>query len=203
MRTKDQLKAQRIQSYINEFFRKNYRSPSLREIEAGTGISRQTAHRYLADMCDDGSVRNLNGNYVTGLIESYSSTSFDNRQPIGSISCGPPQMEEAWSGNSANDFFHDLGYDGSYYILRANGDSMKGAGIDEGDCIIVRKSKTANYGEIVVAMNEHNENTLKRLLFDPKLNRPVLHPENPDYEDIIPDELIIQGIAVSIIKRIH
>ena len=80
---------------------------------------------------------------------------------------------------------------------------MKGAGIDEGDCIIVRKSKTANYGEIVVAMNEHNENTLKRLLFDPKLNRPVLHPENPDYEDIIPDELIIQGIAVSIIKRIH
>lgn len=203
MRKKDQTKARRIEAFINDFFLNNYRSPSIREIEAGIGISRQTVYRYLLDLCDSGRVRNLNGSFITELIES-SLPHFNSNLPLaGSVSCGPPLMEEAWSGTNITGFLSFLDKTAPYYILRANGDSMKNAGIDEGDYIIIKKANTASYGEIVVAENEYSENTLKRLLFDPQLQRPILHPENPAYSDIIPQEIKIQGIAIHVIKRIE
>ena len=57
---------------------------------------------------------------------------------------------------------------GEYFVLMADVDSMTDAGIDDGDFVIVRKTNTADYGKIVVALDNDNRNTLKRLC---KVNR--------------------------------
>ncbi len=74
---------------------------------------------------------------------------------------------------------------------------MINAGIDDGDLVVVRQQNTADYNQIVVALMD-DEATLKR--FRPAEDHIVLHPENPDMEDIIVDHCIIQGVAVKVIK---
>ena len=88
---------------------------------------------------------------------------------------------------------------GEYFLLRANGDSMVDAGIDDEDIVIIRKTSEAEDGDIVVALVD-NENTLKRLYRDEKKRKIVLHPENPDYDDIVVDYCEIQGVAVKVLK---
>ena len=75
------------------------------------------------------------------------------------------------------------------------------AGIDEGDFVVVKKQRTAQIGEIVVALH-NNENTLKTLGFNKKTNRYVLHPENVSMKDIEVDDLIVQGVAKFVIKSL-
>lgn len=198
MRIKDKQKAKIIESYINEFYKDHYRPPSLREIESQTGISRQTVHRYLNEMNINGELKYDAGGVITKYIESISLNSLS---VLGDISCGAPQMEQEWQEEQINVFLGDLDV-GSYYLLRAKGDSMINAGIYEDDYVLVQKTNVAEYGQIVVAMNEFGENTLKRLVYDKKLNRPVLHPENLKYLDVVPKEIHIQGVAKKIIKHI-
>lgn len=85
------------------------------------------------------------------------------------------------------------------YLLRVRGDSMKDAGILDGDLIAVRKSSTAQSGQIVVARIQ-DEVTVKTLLI--KRNRPVLMPANDAYRPIImaPEDLTIEGIFVGLIR---
>ena len=90
---------------------------------------------------------------------------------------------------------------GDYYFLRANGDSMMNAGIDDGDFVLINKTTEANNGDIVVALID-NENTLKRLYRDDKNRKIILHPENEKYEDISVDYCQVQGVAVKILKDI-
>ena len=92
--------------------------------------------------------------------------------------------------------------DGKYYVLIADGDSMIGAGIADGDLVIVRQTTKTDYNKIVVALDEDNRSTLKRLMYDEELQRPYLHPENPAYDDIYPEVLQIQGVAEKVIKDI-
>lgn len=120
---------------------------------------------------------------------------------VGSVSCGLPQLEE----ENIEEYITlpaSLIGKGEFYVVHANGDSMTGAGIDDNDLVIVRKQTDANYGDLVIALID-NENTLKRYLFDSKRNRPYLHPENPDFKDIYPASLSIQGVAVHVIKRLQ
>ena len=88
-------------------------------------------------------------------------------------------------------------------LLDAYGDSMIDIGICEGDLILVKKAQTAKSGDVIVALTE-NGNTLKRLFWEN--NKPRLHAENRSYPDdkidIYPNELIIQGIALKVIKDI-
>ncbi len=70
------------------------------------------------------------------------------------------------------------------FALRVRGESMTGAGIFPGDIVVVRRQPNAETGEIVVAL-VGDEATVKRLRI--RRNRIELHPENPDYEVILPD----------------
>ena len=78
---------------------------------------------------------------------------------------------------------------------------MIGAEINEGDIVIVKSQAVANDGEIVVALVD-GENTIKRLFRDEKSHKIRLHPENIKYRDIVLDEIEIQGVAVSVIKKL-
>lgn len=83
------------------------------------------------------------------------------------------------------------------FCLRVRGDSMKDAGILNGDIVVVRSQPAADSGEIVVAL-VGDEATVKTLRI--RRNRIELHPENPDFEPIIPppDECSILGKVVEV-----
>jgi repressor LexA len=95
----------------------------------------------------------------------------------------------------------DLIAGGEHFALEVKGDSMIDAGINEGDIIIVRRCDTANNGDIVVALVEKEEATLKRLR--KKGASIALEAANPNYETRIfgPDQVDIQGRLVGLIRR--
>lgn len=91
---------------------------------------------------------------------------------------------------------------GKLFGLRVRGESMIGAGILPGDVVIVRQQPTADSGEIVVAL-VGDEATVKRLRF--RGRRVELHPENPDYEPIVPDprELKLLGKVIEVRRSLE
>lgn len=92
---------------------------------------------------------------------------------------------------------------GEHYLLEIEGDSMIEAGILNGDLVIIKSSDTANSGEIVVALVEGEEATLKRLR--KKGGSIALEPANRNYETRIfgPDQVEVQGKLVGLIRRYH
>lgn len=88
------------------------------------------------------------------------------------------------------------------YLLRVRGDSMKDAGIFDGDLIAVRKTGQSQSGKIVVARVD-NEVTVKRLRIEP--DHVALMPANEDYDPIwvAPEDLMIEGEFVGIIRGGH
>ena len=91
---------------------------------------------------------------------------------------------------------------GEHYVLEVSGDSMINAGILDGDHVVIRKTATANSGEIVVAL-VGEEATLKRLR--KKGASIALEAANPAYETRIfgPDQVQVQGKLVGLIRRYH
>ena len=90
---------------------------------------------------------------------------------------------------------------GEHYALEVHGDSMIDAGIHDGDLAIIRKQETANTGDIIVALIDDEEATLKRLR--KKGSSIALEAANPAYETRVfgPDRISIQGRLVSLIRR--
>ena len=86
------------------------------------------------------------------------------------------------------------------FTLEVNGDSMINIGIYDGDIVIVKRSNTANNGEIVVAMTDENEVTLKR--FFKESNHIRLQPENDYLEPIILNNVTILGKAIGLYRKI-
>jgi repressor LexA len=87
------------------------------------------------------------------------------------------------------------------FILNVVGESMINAGILDGDKVIVRKQMTANNGEIIVAMTEEDEATVKRFFKEKDHIR--LQPENPTMAPIIVDNCTILGKVVGVVREIH
>ena len=92
---------------------------------------------------------------------------------------------------------------GEHYALEVRGDSMIEAGIFDGDTVIIRSGNTASPGDIVVALVDDEEATLKR--FRRKGASIALEAANPAYETRIfgPDRVKVQGKLVGLIRRYH
>jgi repressor LexA len=92
---------------------------------------------------------------------------------------------------------------GEHFVLEVSGDSMINAGILDGDHVVIRRSDSANSGEIVVALIEGEEATLKRLR--KKGASIALEAANPAYETRIygPDQVEVQGKLVGLIRKYH
>ena len=197
-------KSKIIIDYVNEYYDKYYRSPSLRDIEAAVGIPRATVGLYLNNLKAEG-VIDYDGKretIITDYIKSVAQKTTEKLNIVGKIACGNPVTEEETRIGTI-DFPIALLGSGEYFVLQAYGDSMIGAGIEENDLVIVRRQSSADYGKIVVAIDENNENTLKRFMYDKKKKRPYLHPENDKYDDIYQNEIKIQGVAVKVIKNLE
>ena len=90
---------------------------------------------------------------------------------------------------------------GEHYALEVAGDSMIDAGILDGDTVLIQRSETAENGQIVVALIDNNEVTLKRLRR--RGDSIALEPANKDYETRIfgPDRVKVQGRLVGLMRR--
>ena len=119
---------------------------------------------------------------------------------LGRVPCGPIK-EAITEDDKCFPLPESILDNGNYFMLEASGDSMIGAGIDEGDYILVKQQNTANEGEIVVAIVDGNT-TIKRIHYDDANQQYVLCPENPRYTKQTFGHLDIQGIAVKIIKNL-
>jgi len=95
----------------------------------------------------------------------------------------------------------DMLLGGEHYALEVKGDSMIEAGILDGDTVIIRNTSTANPGDIVVALVDDEEATLKR--FRRKGASIALEAANPAYETRIfgPDRVKVQGRLVGLVRR--
>lgn len=120
---------------------------------------------------------------------------------VGNVACGSPLLaEENVEAHVAYDADLLKGDPSEYFFLRAVGDSMDKAGIDDGDLVLVRKSDTAEKGKRIVAL-VGDDATVKKLVNEN--GHWILRPEsnNPKHKDLIMvDEFSVQGTVSDVIK---
>jgi len=119
---------------------------------------------------------------------------------LGKIAAGTP-IEAIQHETDRIAVSPDMMGDGEHYVLEIEGDSMVEAGILNGDFAVIRRCDTAQTGEIVVALVDDQEATLKRLR--KKGDSIALEAANPAYETRIfgPDRVRVQGRLVSLLRR--
>ena len=206
-------KLNQIMEFIVEFNTKNGYCPSIREIAKRLDITTPSLVKYYLDMLEKNglilrgeSPRRIitlptpKSDDLTNLNLDCESLSVFNCPVVGSVAAGVPILATenimGYYPLPTNDYKSD-----STYMLKVVGDSMTEIGIDDGDIIIVDKSKEPINSKIVVAMIDDSV-TVKR--FFKEKDRVILHPENKQYNDIIlnqGDDLAILGVVVGLIKK--
>ena len=204
MRSRNPELMKKIRGYVERYYREHLSPPSIRSISEVTGIPRATVQRYLVDM-DSRGMLEYSGRVAASPGIAKCTTGYVSAPIVGSIRCGSPEGEEADVEEYVNLPTSVFG-GGSMYLLRAKGDSMHDAGIDEGDLVVVTVQNEANIGDIVVALDGSGQNTLKRYAgFDESRGRYVLEYMNekvyPGKAELV-DSFTVQGVARHVIKAI-
>ncbi len=196
MRTLNQKTLYDMEKYIREYQAENGRSPSYRNIMHAMGMSSlNLVQRYVLALENDGRIKRTRLGNIE-LPAKLDTGEMAIAPLVGQIACGEPCFEVE---NIEENFAlpRSVFGSGDLFMLRAFGDSMIDAGIDDGDLIVLRKQDYADDGDIVVALTNGN-NTLKRLYH--RSGKIVLHPENKTMKDIIVSDCEIQGVLVGCIK---
>ena len=202
MQRKDPYLMERIKDFALDYYRQNNRMPSIRTIAEGVGTNRGSVQKYLIEMSQRGQIEYDGG--ICRVNFSHAPTEqkkIYNAGILGSVACGIPEDAEEHIEDYVPLPVSIFG-DGELYILRASGESMVNAGIDDGDLVVIRKTNEARDGDVVVVLTEETGTTLKRLYHEKDTDRVILHPENDEMEDMYFRSVVIQGIAVKIKKNI-
>ena len=185
-------KADMIMDYVNHFVQENGYAPSVREIGAAVGLrSTASVSYHLQQLQQKGLLQAPNSK---GKKRAIVTSVRPGQIPIvGVVTAGVPILAiENQEGTMAWDG------DPSCFALRVRGESMIGAGILDGDRVIVRPQQTAEDGQIVVAMIG-DEATVKRLR---RKNGEIwLMPENDNYSPIDGSEAQIIGIVKALARE--
>ncbi len=190
---------QRILDFIRGYLAEHGTGPTLREIGAGTGISSKgTVHRYVQALTDKGALeRTARGWRAIRLAnDPLHSTSL----PLaGRIAAGQPI--EAIPGHDRLDLAGLLLGD-NRYALQVKGDSMMDIGILDGDWVIIERADTARDGDIVVALIDEQDATLKRFKRLPD-GDVLLIPENTSLSPMqyAPQRVRIQGVLAGQLRQ--
>jgi repressor LexA len=197
-RKRNPEKMKKICSFVEEYFFKYHRSPTMQKIADELGVSKSTAYYYINEMAEKGMLSYDGKTISTSSMQK--SIHLANRAPmVGNIVCGTPEYsEENFEGYVA--LPEALFGKGDFFVLRTHGESMIDAGIDNGDMVVVSKQNTANIGDMVVALVD-NETTLKTYMVNEE-GRMFLRPQNKSMSDIYPDNCFIQGVIRFIIKAV-
>ena len=193
-------------SYIKSYIVSHGYPPTVREIAEAIGVSSPaTVQAHLDCLANKGYIKK--GNNKNRTIELMVENEFIPKSEdvievplLGKITAGNP-IEAI---ENPNEFFSLPAYlvpkDKEVFTLNVSGDSMINVGILDGDIIIVERRNTARNGEIVVAMTEENEVTLKT--FYKEKDHIRLQPENDTMEPFIFDNVFILGKAIGLYRKI-
>ena len=199
---------QKLLQFINNFQLKSNVTPSFDEMKDGLGLkSKSGIHRILSALEERGYIKKLinRARAIEVLKFPNNKTKYSNNNSItipilGKIAAGHP-IEAITDNTNYIDIPQSLLGKGEYFLLEVEGDSMINAGIFDGDQVIIEKRNDAKNGEIVVALIDNNEATLKRIY--KRGQQLALQPENPAFKTVIygPDRVQIQGILKQLIRK--
>lgn len=186
-----------VLAIIRDFIRVNGIAPSHAELAKAIGVSStRAAADHLKALERKGHIR-LHSDKPRGI--QLMTEAFEEIPLIGMVAAGSPMLAQENVERQVpvpDGLFRSR----PTYLLRVRGDSMKDAGILDGDMIAVQKTNRAKHGQIVVARIE-DEVTVKYL--DIHSPRPVLLPANDAFGPIFfkPEDLVIEGIFVGLIRE--
>lgn len=179
--------------FISNYLLKHQKAPLLSEIAEGLGIqSKGVIHRYLSALEEQGYIQRVSKHRGIELLDAPTAGELP---LLGKIAAGRPI--EAIQDRQTVNFSQLLGA-ANRYALQVKGDSMINAGIHSGDFVIVEHADSAVKNQIVVALIDAQEATLKRISY-PRKNRVRLTPENDRMqpEDYAADRITVQGVLVA------
>jgi len=168
--------------------------PTLDQLCALLGLrSRGSLHKHVQALVAAGFIEPMDGQH-RGIRLVEQAPADEGLPLLGTIAAGRPI--EAVPQPESIQVPPQLRTDRPCYVLRVRGDSMCEAGILDGDYVVIEQRETARDGEIVVALVQGEEVTLKRILQRP--GRTLLYPENSAMEalELDPDAVQIQGVLV-------
>lgn len=198
-----------ILEYIKEEVKQKGYPPSVREIGEAVGLaSSSTVHGHLARLESKGYIRRdptkpraieiLDLDEMVNNIPKYNIV---NVPVVGKVTAGQPIT----AIENVEEYFplpeRLAPADEQVFMLEVMGDSMIEAGILDGDYVIVKQQQTANNGDIVVAMTEEDEATVKRFFKEKEYVR--LQPENSSLAPIILRNVSILGKVIGVYRHIH
>ncbi|MGL4523764.1 MAG: transcriptional repressor LexA [Bacilli bacterium] len=196
-----------ILSFIqDEIQRKGY-PPSVREIAVGVGLaSGSTVHNHLDQLEKNGFIRRdktkpraIEVLYDNGQKDGFSSSAVASIPVLGKVTAGIPITAIQHAEDVMTIPLTMLKGDPSeHFMLRVSGDSMMNAGILDHDYVIVRAQPSASNGEIVVAMTEEDEATVKTFYKEKDHFR--LQPENDRLSPILLANVTILGKVVGVVR---
>lgn len=183
-------------SFIESYVRDNEEAPTIEQIATGIGItSVGTTHAYVNRLIEAGKLKRLdNRSRGLQLIEMANDQSSVILPMMGKIAAG--RLIEAVPDESEIDvgrLFSGVGR----YVLKISGESMIGEGIRPGDYVVIDSNRLPKHKDIVVALVDGTDATLKTILFNDDATL-TLMPANPDFEPvtIAASRVRVQGVVV-------
>jgi len=196
-------KQKRVLNFIEQEVAKCNYPPSVREICKALNIrSTATVHGYLDILQEKGYISRMATKPRAIKLLRNDQNDLEMKcffaPLVGSITAGQPILAE----ENREGYFpipQNLSTGEDCFVLKVSGDSMVGAGINDGDYVIVRQQATAENGEIVAALLE-DEATVKRFYRENGSYR--LQPENDAYEPLLVGEVKILGKVIGLFRRV-
>ena len=206
---------QEIWTFLTEYVDRHGYPPTVREIGEAVGLaSPSTVHAHLANLERAGLIKRdptkPRALELTGRADRVPAGSEMHALPLlGQIAAGGPLLAEQ-NVDAYMSVPEPLSRGGEEFLLRVRGDSMEGAGILEGDYVVVRRQQDARNGDIVVALVGDDESaeeaTVKRFFRDngpPGSKGSVrLQPENDAYEPIVASHVQILGKVTGVFRTL-
>ena len=212
--------------FINKKIRSTGVSPSYEEMKISLNLkSKSGIHRLISALEERGFIKRLahkaralevvklpetasandiynsfSPSVIKGGLDGNKKNNISEVPVLGKIAAGTP-IEAIQNEVSRVMIPEELSKNGEHFGLKVSGDSMIEAGINDGDTVIVKKTNTANNGQIVVALIDDHEAMLKRIRKKGKVV--ALESANERYETKIfgPDRVKVQGVLVSLYRN--
>ena len=208
-------KQSELLTYLSDHMQQHDVPPSFDEMRDALGLaSKSGVHRLVSGLEERGYIRRLAnraraieilkpvtaaaGGVVTRAVETASN--LVSLPLLGRIAAGTP-IEALSDPTNHLEIPASMVGSGEHFALEIVGDSMVGAGILDGDTVVIQRAETARHGEIVVALINQQEATLKTLLKEP--GRVGLEAANPRYETryFSTGEVEVQGKLAGLIRN--
>jgi repressor LexA len=190
-----------ILDYLNDFIQQHGYAPSLEEIGRRFSLSSlATVHKHLTNLQEKGFIKRAwNRSRSVELVPSRIGSRAVELPLLGFVAAGSPI--EAVVGNETLAVPEDFVGKRESYVLKVRGDSMIDEQIRDGDYVIIEDRRDTANGEMVIALLNGSDVTLKKMYREQ--GRIRLQPANPTMQPIFaePDQVQVQGVVVGVLRR--